>query len=119
MAISADALETIIETLVENSRQAGASHCEIGISREGPFALVRVADNGAGVPPEDRDRIFEPFFTGRRETGGTGLGLPIVRSLLGTIGGGIRLALVLSQGVPLAPSLCAGEGEWVGVRGRG
>ena len=91
LAISADALETIIETLVENSRQAGASQCDIGISREGRFALVGVVDNGAGVPPEDRDRIFEPFFTGRRESGGTGLGLSIVRSLLGTIGGSIRV----------------------------
>jgi signal transduction histidine kinase len=50
-----------------------------------------VADDGPGIAERDRPRIFEPFFTTRRETGGTGLGLPIVKSLLGAHGGEIAL----------------------------
>jgi signal transduction histidine kinase len=43
---------------------------------------LTVSDDGEGVPMGDRERLFEPFFTSRRAEGGTGLGLPIARSLL-------------------------------------
>jgi signal transduction histidine kinase len=52
---------------------------------------VEVADDGPGIAPADRDRLFEPFFTTRRADGGTGLGLPIARSLLDACNGTIRL----------------------------
>ena len=51
----------------------------------------RIADDGAGISPGNRDRVFEPFFTTRREAGGTGMGLQIVRSMLAAHGGTIRL----------------------------
>jgi len=53
---------------------------------------MTVADDGCGIPAADADRIFELFFTGRRENGGTGLGLPIAASLLAASGGSIALA---------------------------
>jgi signal transduction histidine kinase len=43
------------------------------------------------VPEADRERLFEPFFTSHRATGGTGLGLPIARSLLAASRGHIDL----------------------------
>jgi signal transduction histidine kinase len=52
---------------------------------------VRVADNGEGISSGNRDRVFEPFFTTRRESGGTGMGLQIVRSMLQAHGGTIEL----------------------------
>jgi signal transduction histidine kinase len=52
---------------------------------------VVVADNGEGVSAGNRDRIFEPFFTTRRESGGTGMGLQIVRAMLAAHGGTIAL----------------------------
>jgi signal transduction histidine kinase len=52
---------------------------------------IQFADDGPGVPAGDRDRLFEPFFTSRRAEGGTGLGLPIARSLLAADGGSIAL----------------------------
>lgn len=74
-------LETVLTTLVENSRQAGATRIEIRIAAA-PEVRVIVADDGPGIPVADRERVFEPFFTSHRASGGTGLGLPIARSLL-------------------------------------
>ena len=52
---------------------------------------LRYEDDGPGIPTGDRGRIFTPFFTSRRQQGGTGLGLPIARSLLSAGKGAIDL----------------------------
>ena len=44
----------------------------------GEFAIISVADDGCGIPPEHQDRIFEPFFTTKPDGRGTGLGLAMV-----------------------------------------
>ena len=44
--------------------------------------VVRIIDNGAGIPPAIRERIFDPFFTTKPVGQGTGLGLDIVRRLV-------------------------------------
>ena len=44
-----------------------------------------------GVPEADRVRVFDPFFTSKRESGGTGLGLPIARALAESRGGSLEL----------------------------
>ena len=51
----------------------------------------RVSDDGKGIIKGDRARVFQTFFTVNREGGGTGLGLPIARSLLAATGGTIEL----------------------------
>lgn len=84
-------LEAIVESLVENSRQAGASTARMAAEETEGELVLTVADDGPGIPEADRARIFEPFFTSRRATGGTGLGLPIARSLLASHGGTIAL----------------------------
>ena len=57
---------------------------------------MEVEDDGPGIPPEEIDRVFEPFHrleTSRnRETGGVGLGLPIARNILRAHGGDVTLA---------------------------
>lgn len=50
-----------------------------------------VADDGSGIDPADRGRVFEPVFTATRAEGGTGLGLPIARSFLLAFGAAIEL----------------------------
>lgn len=92
VAVSAATLETILMTLVENSRKAGADRVTITVRRAGTIAVIAVADDGPGIAAGDRARVFEPFFTTRRSDGGTGLGLPIVRSLLETAGGTVEMA---------------------------
>lgn len=89
--ISADALETVLVTLVDNSRQAGAGRVSILLDQGEGLVSIRVADDGKGISKGDRERVFQPFFTGNREGGGTGLGLPIARSLLAATGGTIAL----------------------------
>ncbi len=48
----------------------------------GDYACISVIDSGTGIPREDRDRIFEPFYTTKPQGQGTGLGLSIVRNIL-------------------------------------
>lgn len=91
VTVPAAALESILTGLVENSRQAGASRLTITARDIAGSIDLTVADDGPGIPPGDRERIFEPFFTSRRGSGGTGLGLPIARSLLAAHGGTIDL----------------------------
>ncbi|HJS45945.1 MAG TPA: HAMP domain-containing sensor histidine kinase [Rhizomicrobium sp.] len=85
------AIETCLSNLLENSRRAGAAKVEIRVSYLPAAVQIDVEDDGPGIAERDRHRIFEPFFTTRRETGGTGLGLPIVKSLLSAHGGEIEL----------------------------
>ena len=50
-----------------------------GLARGGRYVAVSVRDTGSGIPPEALGRVFEPFFSTKRERGGTGLGLSMVR----------------------------------------
>jgi signal transduction histidine kinase len=82
VSVPATILETVLATLLENSRQAGAQSVTIQLSITGTQLEVRLNDDGPGVPLANRGRLFEPFFTTKRDTGGTGLGLAISRSLI-------------------------------------
>jgi signal transduction histidine kinase len=52
---------------------------------------LTIHDNGKGISPGNRARVFDPFFTTRRDTGGTGMGLTITANLLAAHGAEIRL----------------------------
>ena len=82
-------IEAVLETLLENSHQAGAGHVRITAEASRGNATLLVSDDGPGVPEGQGERIFEPFHTRRRAQGGSGLGLSIARSLLASADGTI------------------------------
>ena len=53
--------------------------------------MLVVEDNGPGVPPELKDKVFAPYFTTKQAKGGTGLGLAIVHRIVSDHGGTIRV----------------------------
>ncbi|MFD3191829.1 PAS-domain containing protein [Sedimentitalea sp. HM32M-2] len=67
------------------------SKAEIHKLASGTYLRIRVADNGVGISPDQRERIFEPFYTSKRESGGTGLGLSMVFSFVKQSNGAIWL----------------------------
>jgi len=81
--ISAE-INQIWMNLVDNAIDAAPphGHVEVSASREGDAVVVRVADDGSGIPAEIRERIFDPFFTTKAVGEGTGLGLDIVRRIV-------------------------------------
>lgn len=90
-AISPTVLETVLVALIDNAYQAGARQVRLDARSDEEAITLVIADDGPGIPVADRERIFEPFFTSRRAAGGTGLGLPIVRSLLSSANSTIEL----------------------------
>jgi signal transduction histidine kinase len=92
LAIAPDALEIILSNLFENSLQHSANQLKLSTTQHDNTLDLYLHDNGTGVSAANRKKIFTPFFTTRRNNGGTGLGLEITASLLRTYNGKIELA---------------------------
>jgi signal transduction histidine kinase len=60
-------------------------------AKNGKIVCVEFYDNGVGIKSEDLSKVFDPFFTTRRETGGTGLGLSVTFGIIRDFGGAIRV----------------------------
>jgi signal transduction histidine kinase len=90
--MATDNAAIIFSHLADNAVQHGAKALRIHAERCGGMIAVTVANDGDPIADNNRDKIFLPFFTTRREDGGTGMGLEIVRSMLRAHGGTIRLA---------------------------
>ncbi|MDJ0861389.1 MAG: ATP-binding protein [Gammaproteobacteria bacterium] len=87
-----EALVSACRNLVENAIQSGGDVVHVGIhlSRPSPTTVeIRVADDGQGISPEVRERLFDPFFTTR--SGGTGLGLSVVQAVVQSHGGTVTV----------------------------
>ena len=89
------ALKRSFANLVGNALKYGGSARVLLVAGDG-MATVTVEDDGPGVPPDELERVFEPFYrledSRNRETGGTGLGLPIARNICRAHGGDVVLA---------------------------
>lgn len=93
-----DHLHRILVNVLKNARQALTSpdqartgEIRLYFERPSGVSLIRVSDNGPGIPPRALDRLFVPF-TGSGRPGGTGLGLAISRELAQAHGGDLVLA---------------------------
>lgn len=90
-------LKRALANLVSNAvHYAGGATVRLSLAADGGGVNIEVEDDGPGIPPQELDRVFEPFHrleaSRNRETGGVGLGLPIARNILRAHGGDISLA---------------------------
>jgi signal transduction histidine kinase len=122
--VSAEALDTLVvdgdpvglrrlfTNLLDNGEAYGkAAHARAWA--DGSLAVIDVLDEGPGLPPGEEERVFEPFYrlerSRSRETGGTGLGLSVARSIARLHGGDVVLSNRPGKGlrarvtIPLAP----------------
>ena len=91
LPLAREGAEIVFSHLFGNAAGHGAKTVSIDARREADLLVLTVRDDGRGVSSGNRERIFEPFFTTRRDSGGTGMGLHIVASLLRAHGGRISL----------------------------
>jgi two-component system sensor histidine kinase HydH len=89
-----DKLTLIIRNLVQNAvdatQKAGGGEIKVLLEKSDNALRIDVIDRGTGISPEDREKLFEPFFTTR--TKGTGLGLAIVKRLVDLMNGSIEVS---------------------------
>jgi len=110
-----EALAMIFSNLVENAIKYGrdGGRVEVRAERDGPYAAVSVRDDGIGMSPEDREKVFDEFYRARTEQTasitGTGLGLSLVKRLTEMHQGTVSVESALGQGstftvnMPVAP----------------
>ncbi len=94
-------IEQILVNLIVNAVDAigerdGSISITVAPSARGTRVLCEVADSGGGIGPETLAKIFEPFFTTKPE--GTGLGLPVVREIVQSYGGELKVASAVGEG---------------------
>lgn len=117
-------LQRLMRNLLDNARRHAARgpdgdpQVEVGLSEthEGGcrWAVIEVDDRGPGVPPEERERIFEPFYRARgasERDGGVGLGLALVRSIATAHGGHVLCTERPGGGARFVVTLPAAEDE--------
>lgn len=86
-------LRRMLRNLLENARRHGGDEVQASLRKEAGQVVIQVCDNGKGIAPEERERIFEPFYrpAGSREKEGSyGLGLSLVRQIAQRHGGSVR-----------------------------
>lgn len=91
---TANQLKQIFVNLISNAKlamKASGGTITVEVGRDSCGAWAEVRDNGPGIPPDVVDRVFEPFFTTRRDVGGTGLGLSVSLGIAQAHGGGLTV----------------------------
>ena len=133
-------VELVLLNLTINARDAmpggGTIRIETGNVRLGPpsrpeeppageFAMVSVADTGAGIPADIIDKVFDPFFTTKEIGKGSGLGLSQVLGVAQQLGGGVRIETRPDRGtvvkvfLPRVKSVPVGAGLRAAIENRG
>jgi signal transduction histidine kinase len=107
----------VFVNLVTNAAQAlppEGGTVTLALGQEGDELVARVADDGKGMPPDVRARVFEPFFSTKEGGRGVGLGLSIVHGIVTRHGGTITVASEPGQGTVFTVRLpLRGAGPWL------
>ena len=102
--IEVDTLRRVLVNLLDNAfRYGGNEPVELSCKRKNTNLIIRIIDQGPGIPKEQLEAVFQPFFrlesSRSKKTGGSGLGLAIVRQLCDVHGWKIRLFLGKGKGL--------------------
>ncbi|MBW2287439.1 MAG: HAMP domain-containing protein [Deltaproteobacteria bacterium] len=114
LELDRDQIRRMLTNLIDNAVAAVRSHGEendapgrihLGTSHDAAIesVLLEIADDGVGIPPEDRRRVFEPYFSTKRQ--GTGLGLAIVSRIVSDHRGYVRARGVAPHGTRVVVEL--------------
>ena len=102
-------LKRALANLIGNAVKYGGSATVAMRTPKTGLVCIEIEDDGPGIPPEEMERVFEPFHrvevSRNRETGGTGLGLPIARNILRAHGGDVGLANRATGGLRIMVTL--------------
>ncbi len=99
VSLDRDRVRQVLANLVGNANKVGASRIVVGADARGQDLVFWVADNGPGIAPDDRARMFERYWRGRRpEYKGSGLGLPISNGIIKAHGGRMWIESTVGEG---------------------
>lgn len=92
IAVDAELLDQALINLMRNAMEAlrDGGRIRLSASQEGGRAVIAVADNGPGIAPDQREKVFVPFFTTKRQ--GSGVGLTLVRQIAIVHGGSVGIS---------------------------
>jgi signal transduction histidine kinase len=114
---SREHIEDVWINLLLNARDAvrdvegGIIKVSSALNAKGQSIIVTIRDNGAGIPAEQLDRVFDPFFTIKAERQGTGLGLSVCHDIVARHGGSIQVESKEGQGTTFVVTLPLGRGS--------
>ncbi|MFO7671898.1 MAG: HAMP domain-containing sensor histidine kinase [Bacteroidales bacterium] len=94
-------LKTVMSNLIDNGCKYSEDHsCEVNINYENDHVIICVSDNGIGIPKEEINMIFQPFYRGRNAIGirGHGIGLSLVEKIISLHKGKITVTSELNRG---------------------
>lgn len=100
----APAVERVVMNLVQNAAQHGGQHITVRVTDRG----FEVEDDGPGVPPDERERIFEPFYRLQPSVTGSGLGLSLVKEVVARHDGRVDIHDAPDGGTIVSVELQAG-----------
>jgi two-component system NtrC family sensor kinase len=114
-----DQLWEVFQNLVDNSEHAlravektgNARRIRIRTWKDIGRVKAEVSDSGQGIAPQQLGKVFDPFFTTRRESGGTGLGLAVSLAIVEALGGDISVQSLQGEGAAFTVDLPAADGE--------
>ena len=101
-------LHVVFQNVLMNAAQAmeGRGQIDIAITEHDGYCHTDVVDQGAGMPEEVREKVFDAFFTTKHR--GTGLGLPIARRIVESHGGSMQITVTPERGTTVSIVLPAG-----------
>ena len=91
LTLDPESFRRVLDNLIDNAHKHGDGPVHVSMAQEADRVVIGVRDHGPGVPPEEREAVFERFHRLSEDTPGLGLGLPLVRSVVRAAGGDVTI----------------------------